>query len=437
MTLKAGSGISLDVDNTAITTSGTRTISHADTSSQASITASDRTYVKSVTLDDYGHVTGLSTGTETVTDTKNTAGSTDSSSKLFLIGATSQAANPQTYSQDTAYVGTDGHLYSNSKQVVNLSDSQALTNKTYNGYTLAAASAKGVDTSISEGSTSTNLPTSAAVAALVSSAIAASDAMIFKGTLGTGGTITALPTTYKTGWTYRVITAGTYAGNVCEVGDLIIALVDRNGSGNVNADWTVAQTNVDGAITTAGGTINGTLTVDNALNANSASIGNLVVTGDATFANDLHGNLVGTINGYTPIRGGSNASSSVTITPSTTDVYSMTSAGSVTAGTANVPTVIDTTKFNGGSFSRGTFNAGSLTMAMDTTDTKKLIITFTPPSHANDSFTAASLQSGFYVAGTAGTPTAVTLPSRSNAIKAWTGYSNATAAAQTFTGTSC
>lgn len=51
-----------------------------------------------------------------VGDTKNTAGSTNSSSKLFLIGATSQAANPQTYSQDTAYVGTDGCLYSNSKK---------------------------------------------------------------------------------------------------------------------------------------------------------------------------------------------------------------------------------------------------------------------------------------------------------------------------------
>lgn len=50
-------------------------------------------------------------------DTKNTAGSTDSSSKLFLIGATSQAANPQTYSHDTAYVGTDGCLYSNSTKV--------------------------------------------------------------------------------------------------------------------------------------------------------------------------------------------------------------------------------------------------------------------------------------------------------------------------------
>ena len=52
-----------------------------------------------------------------ITDTKNTAGSTDSSSKLFLIGATSQAANPQTYSQDTAYVGTDGCLYSGGSKV--------------------------------------------------------------------------------------------------------------------------------------------------------------------------------------------------------------------------------------------------------------------------------------------------------------------------------
>lgn len=51
------------------------------------------------------------------TDTKNTAGSTNSDSKLFLIGATSQSANPQTYSHDTAYVGSNGFLYSNSKKV--------------------------------------------------------------------------------------------------------------------------------------------------------------------------------------------------------------------------------------------------------------------------------------------------------------------------------
>lgn len=212
----------------------------------------------------------------------------------------------------------------------------------------------------------------------------------------------------------------------------------------------------------SGDTMNGTLTVDNAFDANSATIGNLVVTGNASFTNDIQGNLVGTVNGATPIKGGSNAKSAVTIKATTTDIYSMTSAGSVTAGTATTPAAIDTSKFNGGSYShsgfsggsytRGAFNAGSLSMTMDTTDTKKLIITFTPPSHANDSFTpasygtdsftAASLSSGFYTAGTKGTPTAVTLPTRSSSpIKAWTGYTtgvaNTYAEAQTFTGTPC
>ena len=50
--------------------------------------------------------------TPTDNDTKNTAGSTDTSSKIFLIGATSQAANPQTYSHDTVFVDTDGALNS-------------------------------------------------------------------------------------------------------------------------------------------------------------------------------------------------------------------------------------------------------------------------------------------------------------------------------------
>ena len=48
------------------------TISHEDTSNVANVTAADRTYVKSLTFDDFGHVTGVTTGTETVVDT-NTA----------------------------------------------------------------------------------------------------------------------------------------------------------------------------------------------------------------------------------------------------------------------------------------------------------------------------------------------------------------------------
>ena len=84
------------------------------------------------------------------TDTKNTAGATDSDSKLYIVGATEQTANPQTYSNDQAYGGSDGHVYSDGKQVVNLSGSQALTNKTYEGYTLGNASEKTVASEIAE-----------------------------------------------------------------------------------------------------------------------------------------------------------------------------------------------------------------------------------------------------------------------------------------------
>ena len=49
-------------------------------------------------------------------DTKNTAGSTDTSSKIFLVGATSQAANPQTYSDNQVYA-TNGQLDMNKARV--------------------------------------------------------------------------------------------------------------------------------------------------------------------------------------------------------------------------------------------------------------------------------------------------------------------------------
>ena len=65
-------GGGLSVSGSPISSSGTITISHSDTSSQASVSNSGRTYIQSVTLDTYGHVTGLSSATETVTDTNTT-----------------------------------------------------------------------------------------------------------------------------------------------------------------------------------------------------------------------------------------------------------------------------------------------------------------------------------------------------------------------------
>ena len=52
-----------------------------------------------------------------ITDTKNTTGSSNTSSKIYLVGATNQENNPVTYSHDTAYVGTDGCIYSNNTRV--------------------------------------------------------------------------------------------------------------------------------------------------------------------------------------------------------------------------------------------------------------------------------------------------------------------------------
>lgn len=48
--------------------------------------------------------------------------------------------------------------------------------------------------------------------------------MVFKGTLGTNGTITSLPTasTSTVGYTYKVITAGTYASISAKVGDIFV-----------------------------------------------------------------------------------------------------------------------------------------------------------------------------------------------------------------------
>lgn len=48
-------------------------------------------------------------------DTKNTAGSTNNTAKLFLIGATSQDANPQTYSHSSVYE-TNGNMFATSFQ---------------------------------------------------------------------------------------------------------------------------------------------------------------------------------------------------------------------------------------------------------------------------------------------------------------------------------
>lgn len=103
---------------------------------------------------------------------------------------------------------------------------------------------------------------SATIQDKINKSFVANDAMRFKGTIGLkslnnytiNGSDAEFPSkTAAVGDTYRVVSAGRYAGIQCEIGDLLICIkADPTGE---TTDWTVAQTNINGQIYH---TINGT-----------------------------------------------------------------------------------------------------------------------------------------------------------------------------------
>lgn len=210
-------------------------------------------------MNDYIADTGITT------DTQNTAGSNQSASKLYLIGATSQTTGSngvQTYSNSNVYEQS-GMLHASAINGVDISSNGAevtiseatggytsLTIPNGKDYTLGDACEKGVDTAITSGSTSTNLPTTAAVADYVDSAvaIASSGALTYKGTVTALTDITS--TSYKTGWYWMVGSnpSITIDGVTCEPGDMIIAKQDKTATADNDLD--VVQSNIE-ALTTA------------------------------------------------------------------------------------------------------------------------------------------------------------------------------------------
>ena len=202
----------------------------------------------------------------------------------------------------------------------------------------------------SSSTNNTQIATTAFVHGLVNSKIAASDAMTYKGTIGSSGaTITALPdTTAKTGWTYKVLTAGTYAGQKCEVGDMIICLTD--GSTSTAATWNVIQTNIDGAVTGPSSS------VDSHVATFNGSTGKVVKDSGFTIGKSVPSNAVFTDTHYTTnIYAGSgtaanasttNGNTKVTIADNTTVRGSVTIKGTgattVTSNASGVVTINST-----------------------------------------------------------------------------------------------
>ena len=122
---------------------------------------------------------------------------------------------------------------------------------------IGTAAAKNYTTSVTNGSN--DLVTSGAVYTAIENL---PSPMVFKGTLGTNGTITSLPSASSSnnGFTYIVITDGVYAGQTAKAGDVFVS----NGS-----SWVLIPSGDDIPITTDDIT-NGSKTV--ILNCGNATI---------------------------------------------------------------------------------------------------------------------------------------------------------------------
>ena len=158
------------------------------TSTQAATPAGTFTVIDSITRDN-GHVTGINTKTITLPEA-NTYSITDidaskGDGKLYIT-LTDKDSQSSTTASDADFFYTVGKDTKTTKFI----------GSDLGVYTIAEIDSK-----------MKNL-----------------NAMVYKGTVGTGGTVTTLPTSeVSAGDTYMTKTAGTYAGHSCGIGDLLIA----------------------------------------------------------------------------------------------------------------------------------------------------------------------------------------------------------------------
>ena len=87
------------------------------------------------------------------------------------------------------------------------------------------------------GNEESSVPTYAVVVGQIEQAL--TSVLKYKGTIGTGGTVTSLPASHAVGDVYVVSTAGTFAGKACEVGDYIIC--KTAGTTANDAHWDVVN----------------------------------------------------------------------------------------------------------------------------------------------------------------------------------------------------
>lgn len=160
------------------------------------------------------------------------------------------------------------------------------------------------------------------------------DALVLKGTVGSvandSATIETVDTltNFKAGWRYIVVTNGTYAGQVCEVGDILTAVKDYDasyGSATAKDYWLVTQANINGAVTMAADGVSGTLMISSGgktIQSSAYSITNGTLNANAATASKLASDVTlwgQTFNGTANVSG--DLSNVGAITPSASETY--------------------------------------------------------------------------------------------------------------------
>lgn len=346
--------------------SANRTISHQAKPEEGEDAGGIGSFVTGVTIDDLGHVVSTTKG-----NAPSLTGGSAATSGQYVSGVTvsghavtvTKAALPTTISGNagtatklatartislsgdvtgsttfdgsddvsiTATVADDSHNH----VISNVDGLQTALNAKA---PLASPALTGTPTAPTAAASTNNtqVATTAFVKTAVNSAISGLDgAMVFKGTIGsTGATVTALPNSHTAGWTYVVATAGTYAGEACEVGDMITCV--KTGTAASNADWNIVQNNINGAVTGPASAVDSQVAVFNgstgkiikAVNASTLSVGSASTASSATTATNLASapSLAASGNNITVTAGGK--------TSATFTVPYATSAGSASSAT--------------------------------------------------------------------------------------------------------
>ena len=332
----------LSVSGSPITGSGTITLGHSNVLNSAQTTSG----IYPIKIDKNGHITeyGSALGTATTTadglipafsSANQSASKVSSSDYVWDPTLGKYAQLPSTAFSDTTY--TDGTAGYTQKAKQDKDGNQIDT--TYAKLASPAFSGTPTAPTATAGTNTTQIATTEFVQTALSGI---AGAMYFKGTIGTGGTAgTTLPTTgVAVGDTYKIITAGTYAGQAAQVGDMFIATA-------TTPTWAYIPSGDDPRVTqvTAGAGLNTTGADSSSDGGSITSTGTLYLTKTAVtpgtyqgISVDKYGRVTGaTDQGYTTNTG---TVTSVGLTNATNGGLTIsgspiTTSGSITIGHTN------------------------------------------------------------------------------------------------------